>query len=170
MDAASAQTALRQHPGAVLGSQQVVGWHPDIVETTAAYYDSSGALGDFAPTTWAGCNVGATPGSSLPASVTKVLATATAKLGGTQPDLLVGVASAYDALLQYKYAAEKANSISGPDVIKVLNTITNKSFSNPEWTYTYTASDHLGWIASNNHICTVTPLGKYGTPTIVADK
>src|ERR1039457_601135 len=31
MDAASAQTALRPHPGAVLGSQQVVGWHADLV-------------------------------------------------------------------------------------------------------------------------------------------
>jgi branched-chain amino acid transport system substrate-binding protein len=149
---------------------RAVGWHPNILETTSAYYDGASALGNLAPTTWAGCNVGATPGSTLPASVTKILAAATATLGGTQPDLLTGVASSYDALLQFKYAVEKADSISGPAVVKVLNTITNKSFSDPDWTYTYTASDHLGWIASSNHVCTVAPLGTYGTPTIASDK
>jgi branched-chain amino acid transport system substrate-binding protein len=147
-----------------------VGWHPNIIETTSAYYDGASALGDLAPTTYAACNVAATPGSNLPANVTKVLAAATAKLGATQPDLLTAMTSDYDGLLQYKYAAEKADSISGPAVIKVLNTITNKSFSDPNWAYTYTSSDHLGWIASDDHICTVSPLGQYGTPTIAATK
>jgi branched-chain amino acid transport system substrate-binding protein len=156
--------------GPLYNALRAVGWHPNILETTAAYYDSSGALGNFAPTTWAGCNVGSTPGKELPANVTKILARATAKLGHPQPDLLVGVVSAYDALLQFKYAVEKAGSINGSDVIKVMNTIRNQPFSDPDWTYTYTASNHLGWIASNNHICTVTPLDKYGTPTIVDTK
>lgn len=156
--------------GPLYNALRAVGWRPNILETTAAYYDSSGALGNFAPTTWAGCNVGSTPGKELPANVTKVLARATAKLGHPHPDLLVGAASAYDALLQFKYAVEKAGSIKGPDVIKGLDTTRNRSFSNPDWTYTYTASNHLGWIASNNHICTVTPLDKYGTPTIVDAK
>ena len=149
---------------------RAVGWHPNIIETTSGYYDGASALGNLAPTTYAACNVGATPGSTLPANVTKVLAAATAKLGATQPDLLTAMTSDYDGLLQFKYAAEKADSISGPAVIKVLNTITNQSFSDPDWTYTYTASDHLGWIASNDHICTVTPLGQYGTPTIADTK
>jgi branched-chain amino acid transport system substrate-binding protein len=156
--------------GPLYNALRATGWHPNILETTAAYYDSSGALGNFAPTTWAGCNVGVAPGKSLPANVTKVLAAATAKLGHMQPDLLVSVASAYDALLIYKYAVEKAGSTSGKDVVKVLDTIKNQSFSNPDWTFTFTPDNHLGWVASNNHICTVTPLDKYGTPTIVDAK
>jgi branched-chain amino acid transport system substrate-binding protein len=156
--------------GPLYNALRAVGWHPNILETTAAYYDSSGALGNFAPTTWAGCNVGSTPGKQLPANITKILAAITAKLGHAQPDLLVGIASSYDALLQFKYAVEKAGSINGPDVIKVMDTISNQSFSNPDWTFTYTPSNHLGWVASNNHICTVTPLDKYGTPTIVDGK
>ena len=147
-----------------------VGWHPNILETTSAYYDGASALGDLASTTYAACNVGATPGSTLPANLTKVLAAATAKLGATAPDLLTGMTSDYDGLLQFKYAAEKADSISGPAVIKVLNTIKNQSFSDPDWAYTYTATDHLGWITSDDHICTVSPLGQYGTPTIAATK
>ena len=156
--------------GPLYNALRATGWRPKILETTAAYYDSSGALGDFAATTWAGCNVGATPGKDLPANITKVLAAATAKLGHAQPDLLVSVASSYDALLIFKYAVEKAGSIKGSNVIKVLDTINNQSFSNPDWTFTFTPDDHLGWVASNNHICSVTPLDKYGTPTIVDAK
>jgi branched-chain amino acid transport system substrate-binding protein len=156
--------------GPLYNALRAVGWRPNILETTAAFYDSSGALGDFAPTTWAGCNVGSTPGKELPAKVTKVLAAAMDKLGHAQPNLLVSVASAYDALLMFKYAVEKAGSIDGPAITKVLDTISNQSFANPEWTFTYTSSDHLGWVASNNHICTVTPLDKYGTPTIIDAK
>ncbi|MDT7654932.1 MAG: hypothetical protein QOI36_6338 [Pseudonocardiales bacterium] len=51
-----------------------------------------------------------------------------------------------------------------------MDTISNQSFSNPDWTFTYTPSNHLGWVASYNHICKVTPLDKYGTPTIVDAK
>jgi branched-chain amino acid transport system substrate-binding protein len=156
--------------GPLYNALRAVGWHPNILETTAAYYDSSGALKDFAPTTWAGCNVGATPGKELPAGITKVLAAATTKLGHAQPDLLVSVASAYDSLLIFKYAVEKAGTTKGEDVIKVLDTINNQSFSNPDWTFSFTSSNHLGWVASNNHICAVTPLDKYGTPTIVDAK
>jgi branched-chain amino acid transport system substrate-binding protein len=156
--------------GPLYNALRATGWHPKILETTAAYYDSSGALGNFAPTTWAGCNVGVAPGKALPANLTTILAAATAKLGHMQPDLLVSVASAYDALLIYKYAVEKAGSINGKDVVKVLDTIKNKSFSNPDWTFTFTPEVHLGWVASNNHICSVTPLDKYGTPTIVDAK
>jgi branched-chain amino acid transport system substrate-binding protein len=154
--------------GSLYNALRAVSWKPTVIETTAAYYDNSASLGDLAATTFAGCNVGLQAGKPFPDKVNAVLKAVTTDLGGPQPDAIVSVLSAYDALLQLKWAIEKVGSLDGTKIAKQLETINNMSFAGPDWPYTYTAQSHLGWPADNNHFCTVTPLDQYGTPTIAA--
>jgi ABC-type branched-subunit amino acid transport system substrate-binding protein len=133
--------------GPLYNALRAVNWKPTVIETTAAYYDNTATLGDLAATTFAGCNVGLTPGKPFPDKVNTLLAS-------------------YDSLLQLKWAIEKVGSLDGQKIAKQLETINNQSFAGPDWPYTYNAQLHRGWPVANNHFCTVTPLDQYGTPTI----
>src|SRR4029450_12858292 len=59
--------------GPLYNALRAVDWKPTIVETTAAFYDNSGALGDFADTTFATCNVGHQEGQEIPEAITAQL-------------------------------------------------------------------------------------------------
>jgi branched-chain amino acid transport system substrate-binding protein len=82
-------------------------------------------------------------GDPLPPQIASLITTMEAKTG-TTPNSAEQAIFANDDLAIFKYAVEKAHSVDGPALKKVLDTIHNKSFSVPGYSYTYTPTNHNG--------------------------
>jgi branched-chain amino acid transport system substrate-binding protein len=83
------------------------------------------------------------PGSTLPASYSALTKFVESVSG---PNQNPGVSEIYgnDDLEIFKYAVEKAHTLNGPAVKRVLDTIHGKSFTMPGITYTYSSTNHNG--------------------------
>jgi len=150
--------------GTVYQSLRSIGWSPLIVTTAAAYVVGYSALGSLASTTFSNCGVALAKGQSLSPSLTSVMQAVTAKTG-VQPNDTSAIYD-NDGLLILKYAIEKADSLSGPAIAKAIEGIHDMSFTSPLFSYSFSASDHAGWPASQVHVCYMAPLGPYGIPYI----
>jgi ABC-type branched-subunit amino acid transport system substrate-binding protein len=84
-----------------------------------------------------------TPGQALPASYASLVRVVEAKTGVTE-DPGVSVIDGNDDLQLLKYAIEKAHSTDGPSLKRVLDDVRNKSFTLPQFRYTFTPTDHNG--------------------------
>jgi len=123
------------------------GWHPYIFSYASILQlpQMGGLLGtSLAKDAYVDCDGYALkPGGTLPAFYSQ-LTSIVEKATGPQQNPGTAVIFGYDDLLIYKYAVEKANSVSGPAVQAVLNKVTDKSFTMPGYTYTYTPTNHNG--------------------------
>jgi ABC-type branched-subunit amino acid transport system substrate-binding protein len=157
------------------GENQVVynnlnsmGWKPPILTSDASYYSGISALGPLAATTYANCSIGLPPGGALDPQLTQLVAIGEKTTGGPQPYEAPGLLTIADMLQMLKYSIEKANSISSAAITQEMLTISNKSFSDPNYAYSFTQQSRIGWPSNQEHTCLVTPLGSHDTPTLAS--
>jgi hypothetical protein len=70
-------------------------------------------------------------------------------------------------ILVLKYGIEKAKTLSGPAVDAAIETITNQSFGAGAWKYTYTSTQHNGYLSF--HVCQLLPLGRFMSDVALPD-
>jgi len=151
--------------GAVYSGLSSMGWLPPILGTATAYFEAYTSLGSLASTTYANCGVAVRKGQSLDPASAKVVKAVIAKTG-PQPDYASTIINVNDDLLVIKYAIEKDHSITPNAFAKTVESIHHKSFTSSNYLYTFSATNHDGWPASQSHMCYLSPLGEDGTPVI----
>jgi hypothetical protein len=96
--------------------------------------------------------------------MTKILTTITAKTG-VNPSVAQVVLTADDFQI-LKAAIEQTNTLD-PDKIKTaIEGFTNKSFTSPSITYSWSATNHGGWPVAQMRMCNMEPLGQFDLPFI----
>jgi branched-chain amino acid transport system substrate-binding protein len=153
--------------GTVYSGLSSVNWAPNVVGTAVDYFEGYTSLGNLSNKSYANCGVAVKKGQNLDASTLKLVNLVVAKTG-SQPDYASTIVNVNDDLLILKYAITKAKSVSGPSVASAVETIRNKSFTSPDYKYTFTKSNHAGYPAASAHTCLLSPLGQDGTPIIAA--
>jgi branched-chain amino acid transport system substrate-binding protein len=151
--------------GPLYNGLRAINWAPTVFIGTGAFFDSTGSIGDLADKVIVGMPNGTClePGGSLPANWDKVLATFKARTG-QQPALITSVQAGVDSLNILKKAIESTNSVDGPTLKKAIEQMSNQSFFDPSWTYTYTPTDHFGWTGGGVGCAATGTEPTYGTP------
>jgi branched-chain amino acid transport system substrate-binding protein len=150
--------------GHVYDAMRTIGWKPPIITTAAAFFDGFTSLGDLGRTAYSNCAVALQPGAKPDAGMTKVLDTITAKTG-VNPSVAQVVLTGDDFQI-LKTAIEQTHTLD-PDKIKAaIEGFTNKSFTTPSISYTWTSSNHGGWPVAEMRMCNMEPLGQFDLPFI----
>lgn len=142
-----------------------MGWHPTILTTADAFFDGYSSLGALAPNTYANCGIGVKPGQALPPAVSTLMQTVAAKIHITIPGNS-GIIFINNTMLILAYAIEHAHSLNGNAIASAIESIHGVSFTAPQYSYTFTASNHDGWPANAVHMCRLVPLGPQGLPIL----
>ena len=150
--------------GHVYDAMRTIGWKPPIITTAASFFDGFTSLKDLGKTAYSNCAVALQPGTKPDAGMTKILDAITAKTG-VNPSVGQVVLAADDFAI-LKAAIEQTNTLD-PDKIKAaIEGFTNKSFSTPSISYTWTSTNHGGWPVSQMRMCNMEPLGQFDLPFI----
>lgn len=150
--------------GQVYTSLHGMGWSPYLFTEFAGYFVGYTSLGSLASKTFSTCQTYIPRGSPIPAPLLKVTEYVAKASGVKQIGLASAVLNENDSLLIFKYAIEHAKSTTGTKIRSAIETIRNLGFTVPNWTYTFTASNHDGWPNKSSYMCTMKPLGAYTTP------
>jgi len=151
--------------GAVYSGLSSMGWLPPILGTATAYFEAYTSLGSLASTTYANCGVAVKKGQTLDPASAKVVKAVIAKTG-PQPDYASTIINVNDDLLIVKYVIDHNHSTTAKQFASTVESIHHKAFTSPNYVYTFSATNHDGWPASQSHMCFLSPLGEYGTPVI----
>jgi ABC-type branched-subunit amino acid transport system substrate-binding protein len=150
--------------GHVYDAMRTINWKVPIVTTAASFFDGYTSLGDLGKTAYSNCAVALQPGTKPDTGMASVLKTVTAETG-VNPSVGQVVLTADDFAV-LKAAIEQTKSLD-PDKIKTaIEGYTNKSFTTPSISYTWTADNHGGWPVSQMRMCKMEPLGQYDLPYI----
>jgi ABC-type branched-subunit amino acid transport system substrate-binding protein len=142
------------------------GWSPSIYGTAVGYFEGYSSLGPLAAKAYSNCGVSVASGANLPAAISSLVTAVGAATGGVQPDYASTVVNVNDDLLILKKAITAKKSLSGPTLATYIDTIKNESFTSSAYKYTFTKSDHAGYLESGVHTCLLSPLGQLMTPVI----
>jgi ABC-type branched-subunit amino acid transport system substrate-binding protein len=103
------------------------------------------------------------PGDSLPASYASLVRVVEAKTGVTE-NPGVGVIDGNDDLELLKYAIEKSHSTNAQALKRVLDSVHNKSFTLPQFHYTFTSTNHNGLVSPQPIVAVALGLGPLLNP------
>lgn len=153
--------------GVIYQALHTAGWSPKILETAVGLLDGESQ----AESLNLASNMALACGNSIPSTGTlDPEATKVMTYMSGQPEATANLHNALlavDTLLILRYAIQKSNSVSGPAVVKNINSISKRSFSSPAYPWTFTTANHAGYEQTNVHMCTLAP-GKFGLPVRIA--
>jgi ABC-type branched-subunit amino acid transport system substrate-binding protein len=142
---------------------QTLGWSPKLIATDAVYYIGFNTIGNLGQGGYTICATGAN--TSLSSGL----------VGLIQQDMKIspGPQQVLEArenlanILALKYGIEKAKTLSGPSVRTAIETMTNQSLGAGDWKYTYTSTQHNGYLSFN--VCRLMPLGRFMSDVAMPD-
>lgn len=151
--------------GTVYSGLAQLQWLPPILGTAVGYFEAYTSLGKLASTTYANCGVALAKGTKMNPQGAAVI-NSVVKKTGPQPDYASTIINVDNDLLMVKYAFTKDKSLTPQAFVKTMQSIHNQGFATPAYKFTFSASNHDGWPASESHMCYLSPLGDLGTPVI----
>jgi branched-chain amino acid transport system substrate-binding protein len=145
--------------GHIYDGLRTLGWTPHIYGTEVARFVGYDALGSLADDVTITCNVPLKQGSSLDPGIANVLKTVSAKTGvtPTTPSSVIF----NDDLGIVKAAIERAKSTDSTALKNTLEHMADVSYTSPEYSYTFSSTQHNGFPGSKVGICRVKPMGPY---------
>jgi branched-chain amino acid transport system substrate-binding protein len=152
--------------GHVYDAMRTINWKVPIITTAAAFFDGYTSLGSLGKTAYSNCAVALQPGAKPDPGMAKVLQTVTAKTG-VNPSVGQLVLS-NDDFAVLKAAIEQTKSLDPDKIAAAIEGFTNRSFTTPSITYTWTKTNHGGWPVSQMRMCKMEPLGQYDLPFIAS--
>jgi ABC-type branched-subunit amino acid transport system substrate-binding protein len=152
-----------QVEGPFFKALQTLGWSPKLVATDAVYYIGFGDIGNLGQGGYTICATGAN--TNLASGVVGLIQKDTKIL--PTPQQVLEARENLANILVLKYGIEKAKSLDGPAVKAAIETITNQSFGADDWKYTFSSSQHNGYLSF--HVCQLTPLGRYSSDVALPD-
>lgn len=157
--------------GAVVGhvyeALKALNWSPKTVGTYSLLYSGRTSLGALAANTFFSCGIGVedggTPDAGLDALVKK-----SNQAFGNLPTNAGGIWSV-DSIRILKAAVEKYHSLD-PDAIKsAIESFRGVSYTSPNFTYSFSATEHAGWPRSEVRMCRLDKVGPDGIPVFAAN-
>lgn len=157
--------------GQVFDSLRQINWKPTVLVSPNVYYIAYSSVKDYGDVTYSGCPYSVEKGKKAPAAEAAAINAIAPKLGGESPLDQVYSETA-DAMQIVKYAIEKANSLD-PDAVKsAIETLNDKTFTDPSVGFTFTADHHAGYTPNTPNklmpICGFTQLGDLQLPVRVS--
>jgi branched-chain amino acid transport system substrate-binding protein len=157
--------------GAVVGhvyeALKALNWSPKTVGTYSLLYSGRTSLGALAANTFFSCGIGVADGATPDAGLDTLVQKSNTAFGKL-PTNAGGIWS-IDSIKILKAAVEKHHSID-PDAIKsAIESFKGVSYTSPNFTYTFSATEHAGWPRSEVKMCRLDKVGPDGIPVFAAN-
>jgi branched-chain amino acid transport system substrate-binding protein len=158
--------------GQVFDSLRQINWKPHVLVSPNVYYIAYASVKDYGDVTYSACPYSVEKGAKAPPGVAAAITAIAPKLGGPSP-LDQVYAETADAMQILKYAIETAQSTDGDAMKAALETLNNKTFTDPSVGFTFNSSHRAGYTPNTPDklipICGFTELGDQQLPVRVGN-